>query len=386
MTQHPNPPVQDTPRQPPGYLILTADFPPTEGGISTLTRQLAEGLSRRGRLAAVGAPRIRGKTPGGFEYPYPVFRIPGYAWGPLRALPARRAVDQWVRQHRDRLCKIIALNVGFGGWLGKWGRQRWALPFDTFAYGFEFLKYRRNPVLRRFLLGIYKAADRVLSISEFTTQELVRFGVPPGRITRVPLGVDTERFRPDLDASELRRRLGADRERVLLSVGRLIPRKGQHLVIHALPRLIQEHPNIVYWVVGRGPQRPHLEALAKRLGIERHVRFFEDVTDVELPRFYAACDLFVLPTSQVGGSVEGYGLVFLEAAACGKPAVAGRSGGVPEAVIDGQTGILVDPSHPDALAAALGDLLQHPEQLQALGAAARKRAEKMSFQRTLELF
>jgi len=278
------------------------------------------------------------------------------------------------------------MNAGFGGWLGKWGRERWGLPFDIFAYGFEFMKYRRNPIARRFLLNIFKAAERVLTISEFTARELAHFGVPPERITRIPLGVDTERFRPDLDGSELRRRFGRERERVLLSVGRLIPRKGQHLVIHALKRLTQEHPNVVYWIVGRGPERQALKALAKQLGIEHHVHFFDYVPDDQLPLFYAACDVFVLPTAQVGDSVEGYGLVFLEAAACAKPVLAGRSGGVPEAVIDGQTGILVDPSDPDALADLLTNLLHSPERLQQLGAAGRRRAEQLSLQRMLDRF
>lgn len=372
--------------QPPGYLILTADFPPIEGGISTLTRQLAGGLKRRGCLAALGAPGLRGVPGDDREYPYTVFRIPGYHWGPLRALAARGAVDTWVARNRPSLRKIIAMNAGFGGWLAHWGRQRWGLPFDVFAYGFEFLKYRRNPLARRFLLGIYQSAERILSISEFTTQALLDFGVAPQRITRVALGVDTERFRPDLDGASLRRRFGGEKGWVLLSVGRLIPRKGQHLVIHALRRLIQEHPNTVYWIVGRGPQRAALEALARQLGVERHVRFFDFVADDEMPLFYAASDLFVLPTGQVGGSVEGYGLVFLEAAACGKPVVAGRSGGVPEAVLDGQTGALVDPSQPEALAGTLLGLLQCPERRRHLGAAARAHAERLSLQHMLELF
>jgi len=375
----------DSPK-PPGYLILTADFPPIEGGISTLTRQLAGGLWQQGRLLALGAPRLQEATADDREYPYPVFRIGGYHWGPLRAIPAKRPVNSWVVRHRDQVSKIIAMNASFGGWLGKAGREHWGVSFDVFAYGFEFLKYRRNPFARRFLLGIYKAADRVLSISDFTTRALVDFGVPAERIVRIPLGVDTGRFRPDLNGSSLRRRLDAEKGWVLLSVGRLIPRKGQHLVIQALRRLTQKHPNVVYWIVGRGPERPALEALAKRLGVEHHIRFFDSVTDDELPSFYAGCDLFVLPSSQVAGSVEGYGLVFLEAAACGKPVVAGRSGGVPEAVLDGRTGILLDPASPDALAEALERLFDHPEERQALGQAARTHAEQLSLRRMLDLF
>ena len=186
--------AQANPTQPPGYLILTADFPPIEGGISTLTRQLAGGLWQRGRLLALGAPRLRGATTDDRQFPYPVFRIGGYQWGPLRAIPARRSVNLWVARHRDQVSKIIAMNAGFGGWLGKAGRKHWGVPFDVFAYGFEFLKYHRNPFARRFLLEIYKAADRVLSISDFTTRALVDFGVPPERIVRIALGVDTERF------------------------------------------------------------------------------------------------------------------------------------------------------------------------------------------------
>lgn len=373
------------------YLILTADFPPIEGGISTVTTQLAAGLARRNRLHSLGAPRVQSEPPASLSHddaalPYQVFRIPGYSWGMLRALPARRPVRRWIEQHPGQITKIIAMNAGFGGWLARRFQRRFGLPYDTFAYGFEFLKFRRNPPARSFLVNIYKAADRVLSISDYTTGELLRFGVPPERITRIRLGVDTKRFRPDVDGTPLRHRWNAGEKTVLLSVGRLIPRKGHRLVIQAMREILPRHPDLVYWIAGRGPERDPLESLVRRLGLESHVQFLGYLPEDELPQLYAASDLFILPTQQVGESVEGYGLVFLEAAACGKPSVAGRTGGVPEAVRDGETGVLIDSFDSVCLAGALIDLLNRPERIRSLGQAALRRAEQFSVERMLDSF
>lgn len=368
-----------------GYLLLTADFPPIEGGISTLAIQIARGLHQHCSVI-VGAPDVSDESIPDDAYPYPVFRIPGYDWGIFRAVRAKKPVERWLRENPGKVGRIIAMNVGFGGWLGKTLRNSCHIPFDVLAYGYEFLKYRRNPVMRRLLLGIYQSADRILSISDFTTGELIQFGAPQEKIRRIHLGVDTVRFHPGRDSGRIRQALNAKEKRVLLSVGRLIARKGHHLVIRSLQRVAREHPQVEYWILGRGPARVELENLVQQLNLSQFVRFLGYVPDSDLPDYYAASDLHVLPATQIQGSVEGYGLVFLEAAACGIPSVACCSGGVPEAVLHNQTGILLDRPDVDALTNVLIDLLHDPQKLLSLGNAARIHAESRSLEKMITVF
>jgi len=150
-----------------------------------------------------------------------------------------------------------------------------------------------------------------------------------------------------------------DRGRIILTVGGLVARKGHDMVIRALPRLRQTVPDVMYLIVGDGPYRTQLETLAVALGVQDHVIFVGKVPGEYLPDIYALSDVFVMPSREQLNvcDVEGFGIVFLEANACGKPVVGGRSGGIPDAIIDGVTGLLVNPHDPEDIANALARLL-----------------------------
>jgi phosphatidyl-myo-inositol dimannoside synthase len=368
------------------YLLLTADFPPIEGGISTVTTELAAGLHQQGKLAAVGAPQVGAETYDDSLFPYSVFRIPGYHWGALRAIAARSTVFKWVREHRDEFDRIIALNSGFGGWLGKWLRKTENIPFDTLVYGFEFLRFKSHPLARPLLLSIYRHSERVLAISDFTAGAIGEFGVDKEKIHRIRLRVDTEKFHPGLNGRPLRERHKATDAKILLTVGRLIARKNHRLVLEALPKILEKFPETRYWIAGRGPEEEKLRQVCSSLGLEDNVRFLGYVPDEDLPGLFAACDLYIMPTLNLGGSVEGFGLVYLEAGACGKPSIASPSGGASEAVVDQVTGVHVSPERPEQIAAAVIDLFGHPQKLQSLGRQARKNAEAHSLDKMLSLF
>jgi phosphatidylinositol alpha-1,6-mannosyltransferase len=191
----------------------------------------------------------------------------------------------------------------------------------------------------------------------------------------VPNGTDPERFRP-LDAGAARRRLGLGDGPLLLTVGRLVPRKGIDTTLRALPTVLDAVPDLTYLVVGTGPDRARLDALATTLGVRDHVQFEGHVPADDLPHYYGAADLFVMPSREAPPDVEGFGIVFLEAGACGLPVVGARTGGIPDAVRDGETGLLVPPSSPAALAEALTHVLTAPDVAARLGAAARQRVEQ----------
>jgi phosphatidylinositol alpha-1,6-mannosyltransferase len=158
----------------------------------------------------------------------------------------------------------------------------------------------------------------------------------------------------------------------VLSVARLVPRKGIDQVLRALRYL----PDVEYRVIGHGPDEARLRSLAESLGVSDRVRFLGRVSDSQLAREYAEASLLVLPARRTAdGQLEGYGLVYFEAAAWGRPSVAGRSGGEVDAVVDGQTGLLVDGASHEQVAAAVASLLDDPARLRSMGAAARARVE-----------
>jgi phosphatidylinositol alpha-1,6-mannosyltransferase len=273
-------------------------------------------------LTGVLAPLLKGGEDFDRNLAYAVTRVPGYRWGTARVIP------------------------GF-------------LSSSTF----------RKTVLRQ--------TDRLLAISRFTKDRLIDFGVSPERVRVCYLGVDLEMFFPESHAGAARKELGIGSEGpILLTVGRLVSRKKHRFVLETIRDLKRDWPGLSYWIVGRGPEERALREFAGREGLQQNVRFWGKVHDNELPLFYQACDLFLLPAVQEGPSVEGLGLVLQEAAACGKPTIAASSGGIPEAMVPGRTGILVPPGNRDELGRAIQGLLADSEKMNAMGKAGRDWAIK----------
>jgi phosphatidylinositol alpha-1,6-mannosyltransferase len=158
----------------------------------------------------------------------------------------------------------------------------------------------------------------------------------------------------------------------LLTVARLVPHKGVDVTLQALAGLARAHPDLRYAVVGRGDHQQALESLASELGLGDRVRFLTAVNDADLPGLYNAADLYVGVSRQAGIDVEGFGISLLEASASGLAVIAGRSGGIPDAVRDGETGVLVDSENPRAVGAAIGSLLVDPARAAQLGEQGRK--------------
>src|SRR5690606_26326033 len=154
---------------------------------------------------------------------------------------------------------------------------------------------------------------------------------------------------------------------VILTVGRLQKRKGHDQMLRALPAIRAAVPDILYVIAGNGEERDALETLMESLGLQNHVQFCGEITDSELVDCYQQCDLFVLPNRQIGDDLEGFGMVLLEAQACGKPVVAGNSGGTLEAMFPEKTGRLVRCDSPDELSKAVIDLLRDPDRLRQMG-------------------
>ena len=214
--------------------------------------------------------------------------------------------------------------------------------------------------------------DSLTYLGEFTQKAISRSLSKQAvkQMVKIAPGIDVEHFSPQ-DSSELRQELGLDEKKVIVSVGRLVHRKGQDHLIESMPEILAKVPNAHLLIVGRGPYLEHLAKLVVVNKIENHVSFIGRVQYAELPRFICAGDVFAMPSRSrfAGLEVEGLGIVYLEASACGLPVVAGNSGGAPDAVVEGVTGLVVDGTNNTQIADAIITLLSNPQKCKEMGNA-----------------
>lgn len=249
-------------------------------------------------------------------------------------------------------------------------------PCLIYAHGEEITTWRQ-PGKFRVMRRVFRGADRIVANSAFTRDELLKLGVDPARISIIHPGVDTDRFRPGIEAADLRSRIGiGSSQRLIVSVGRLSRRKGFDQVVRALPELVRRGIDSHHVIVGIGEDRDYLQRLANAEGVAQRVHFAGEVGGDELPRWLNAADVFAMPNREINGDNEGFGMVFLEAAACGTPALAGRDGGTGSAVIDGETGLRVDGQSLQAVVEGLVRLLSDRRFAEEVSRKARQRAEK----------
>jgi phosphatidylinositol alpha-1,6-mannosyltransferase len=250
------------------------------------------------------------------------------------------------------------------------------VPYVVLTHGVE-VWMARAPGIAAGLRRACARASAVTAVSRFTAKTVARVVGPGVPLTVLPPGVDAERFSPSVHGDEVRRRLGLEDRLVILCLSRLVPRKGQDMLIRSMPVVTRLVPEATLLIAGGGPYHARLEQLAAEVP-KGSVVFAGEVRDEELPAHYAACDVFAMPCrSRWGGlEVEGFGIVFLEASSSGKAVVAGRSGGADEAVADELTGFLVEGSEPKAIAFSLAQLLLDPALREGMGRAGRARVER----------
>jgi phosphatidylinositol alpha-1,6-mannosyltransferase len=231
------------------------------------------------------------------------------------------------------------------------------IPFVAYCHGEEVtqIDYRRiQPEMRDL---VYRSADAVVAANGFARANLVRIGVREDRIFTITPGVDTSRFTPTAADPALVSKYGLSGKVVLLSVSRLVERKGHSHLLRALAVLRDFVPEFHYLIVGDGPEREKIKTLIAELGLEQNVSMIGKVTDRDLIDHYNLCDIFMLANRDIKGDLEGFGMVFLEANACGKAVLGGRTGGTSEAVLENSTGLLVDPENIDEIASGLRTLI-----------------------------
>lgn len=310
------------------------------------------------------------------SYPHRVIRVP-YSSVPRLRSPllwttlARAARSLATRERFDQIHLGQTVETApFGTWLA----NRLRVPSVVHTFAEDVTTYLRHSVYGRMMRFGLANAGMVTSISQFTVGHLQQLGVPGERIRLLYPGVTPAQWRPTGREKAIRERFGLEGSRVILTVSRLIPRKGQDVVLQALPRILAQEPRALYLIVGGGPEEARLRALADQLGVADRVRWAGSIPNSETVDYYHAADVFVMPNRQMpNGDIEGFGLVFLEANACGKPVVGGRSGGTVDAIEDGISGYLVDPTNPEEVAERTLRLLKQPEHAVRLGEQGRQR-------------
>ena len=262
------------------------------------------------------------------------------------------------------------------------GVVAWALwyvagvPYLLYAHGEEIQMRLTSRKLAWLIPILYRGGTAIIANSCHTKQLLVDIGVRSERIHVIHPGVDAAAFHVDDQARfSIRQRHNLGNSVVLLTVGRLQRRKGQDMVIRALPLIKHHMPNVFYLIVGSGEEEKYLRDLAATLGVAENVVFVGSTGDDERAAYYAACDVFVMPNREIDADIEGFGIVFLEAGAAGKPVIGGLSGGTADAIQDGITGLRVDGESASAIATAVIDLSIDTSRAQSMGRAGRQRVK-----------
>ncbi|MDQ3138754.1 MAG: glycosyltransferase family 4 protein [Gemmatimonadota bacterium] len=366
------------------HLLASYDFPPVGGGIARLTGELAKRYPAGTLLVSTG--RVAGGATADAELPNRVDRVG------IESTRLRTVQGLLVWSHRLRRL-AQAFDPAFL-WCGNlkpaafpalWVRRREGIPYGIMLYGTELLllqqRIRRMPRKRVAARMALRDAAVLVTVSDWTRrlclEVLAELGLGAGEIEvrTIPLGTDPLHFRPGVDTRAVRARYGLDDGCWLLTVARLAAHKGIDTGLRVLAALREARPDLRYAIVGTGIKQPELEALAHELGVADRVRFLTAVPDADLPALYNCAEIYLGLSRPVELLIEGFGIALTEASASGIPVIGGLAGGIPDAVRDGETGLLVDSTDLLAVIASVRSLLADQDLGRRLGQAGRRAVE-----------
>ncbi len=393
----------------PCCLIVASNFPPVRGGSAVVYESLCR--HAEGRILALGPTHscVTGEELAHWRdhdarANYQVHRLrllrpkvqtPPSRWAALRSLlfddlPIFLRIFAKIRQivRRTGIRTICIGELAYGGPVAMACRLLLGCRIIYYIHGEEVSCRAKESLSARLRPYFLRYADSIVAVSRFTQRVLEEaMDVPPKNIDIIYNGVDRRRFAPQPKNVSLIAHHGLQGKQILLSVCRLVERKGVDHVLRALPIILQTLPDIHYLVVGNGSYLPTLKAIVEELGLHPHVTFVGDAPDELLADYYSLADLFVMPNRELpDGDTEGFGLVFIEANACGKPVVAGSAGGVLDAVSDGENGLTVDGSSVEAVAQAVLRIFADPTLAARLTTGALQAAEQADWQARTDQF
>ena len=353
-------------------LCITNDFGPRAGGIETFVIGLIERLPRSSVIVYTSAQDNSAQYDRSWLEDYGVEVVRDKAKILLPTPGVAYCLKAIVRER-----KISTVFFGAAaplGLLSRTLRKAGVTHILALTHGHEVWWSKVWPFTVA-IKSISRHVNHLTYLGEFTRRAITKSitGEAAAHMVKIAPGIDTDHFSPQ-DATQLRSELELTEKKVIVSVGRLVHRKGQDVLIEAMPAIIKEVPEAHILMIGEGPYRSYLENRVKVLGLQERVTFIGRVQYADLPKFICAGNLFVMPSrSRLAGlEVEGLGIVYLEASACGLPVIAGNSGGAPDAVLQGETGLVVDGTSKAEVAAAVIELLQDADRSKAMGIRGRQ--------------
>ncbi len=366
-------------------LLLTYDFPPMGGGIARWMGELARRYAPGALVVSTGQNADAADVDATF--PNRIDRLPV----PARRLRTVQGILLWSRRAavlaRSTAAEFIWCgNIKPAAYPAKWTKERMGTPFGILLHGGDILilqhQVHQSVLKRRTAKALLSSAAVLVANSQWTRDRCqtllgeLDIEPAPGQVQVVPLGADHLLFRPGIDTRDVRARYGITPGRWLLSVARLTRHKGIDTALQALALLGRDYPDLHYAVVGTGEEQKALEAEARSLGVADRTTFLTNVPDRDLPALYNCAEIYLGVSRLMEQRVEGFGISLVEASACALPVVAGRSGGIPEAVRDGETGLLVDAERAESVRDALAQLLNDEGLRSRLGSAGRRAVEE----------
>lgn len=359
-------------------LLVSEIFPPQHGGSGRWFWEIYRRFPKDSVACFVGRHPQSDQTDRNFPHRVVRGALESREWGIRSRIGLRLYVRTWkalvklVRQESIRQvhCGRV-LPEGLAALLLKLTHR---IPYTCYVHG-EDVETALTSRELKFLTGqVMRYAERIVANSQNSKRILTeKWGMPDHKVTVMTPGVDIEKFRPDPSSPRPEHWAG---KKVILTVGRLQKRKGHDMMIRALPELAKMFPDIHYCIVGDGDERSNLESLAAKLEVVKYVEFAGEIDDQEMVVRYRHCDLFALPNRRIGNDDEGFGMVLLEAQACGRSVLAGNSGGTSETMVEGQTGVICDCTSPEAITGKLRWLFSEPAQLASMGKKGRAHTQE----------
>ncbi len=363
-------------------LLVTLDFPPNLGGVATYYYNICKNLP--GDKIVVLAPNQKNDSSFDKEQNFPIIRKKLLGKFPQKTSPKNllgilkiASTLKWISiikhfkavadQHKIEI--IQAGQILPIGTLALWYKKMKNIPFIFYAHGLDITLPQKFMRKKKILKKIIKEAKAIVANSHFTKDELVKLGADSDKIKVIyPCPGVKPSEAPEWKIREIREEYGLKNKKIILTVGRLVERKGHDMVIKSLPKIIKKIPDAAYLIVGTGPYEDNLKKLANQLALREYIIFAGKASQNDLSVLFQIADVFIMPARRlINGDVEGFGIVYLEANLFGKPVIGGKSGGVPEAIIDGKTGLLVDPLNVDQIAEAALKILTDKPYAQKLG-------------------
>lgn len=359
------------------YLFITTDFPPMHGGqanhLFNLWKSLPEGNS------IILAPKVKKdyvdhlKTIKRVNIPLGYSKI-------QKIIKVFIFVKEIFKLSFKYKIKCIHFGQvfagGFAGLLCYYFRR---IPYIVYVHGVGILSMKKSLFFKRRLKKILKKAQMVIVNSGFSKDLVNSFvKLPDENIKIIHPAVNVKKFSRNMHTEKLRKKLNLANKKIILTVSRIIEKRGHDYIIENLPNIIKKIPNLSYIIVGTGPYEDKLKKLVSKNNLSEHVKFVGFVSDHNLPSYYALCDLYVTVGREIHakGGMEGFGITFIEAGLAGKASVAGNIGGTEDAVKHEQTGLIVDPNDKEKISQAIIDLLSDDQKRNEMGKKAKERAEQ----------